>query len=1502
MTTLIRGTSQIRDRSVTAVKIAIETITNTEISPSAAIALSKLEASVIRADGTVAFTGNQSMGSHYLTNLLNPVNPQDAATKAYVDSVVLPALKYQGSVNMSADPGLPAPAPANEGWLYIVSVASPGAVSYANLPASTVYRVGDWVISHGAGTWDYVGSEDTSSSNLPFTTALRDANGDFAMRELTAGSVVLGTLFVPGAGATTVDCNLYNTVMVSSATTAVTLNLINMEAGKRITVIDTVGNASIGNITITDTIDHPAAVFEPLVIETPTTSVTIIADYGSVTYEFDGSQYNLISSVKNQLYIRGDGAAMGAGPNGGIILASSVNDLTPALHFRTTESLNLPGGTTSRFQAYPNTLGVGYQRLSVRDAALGSPSNFVALESTPYTGRFHLQRLSFSSFNGEGMPTPLANMDYSGFGGDLQVDVDWSIRGNKGLKLYDGDNSNYIRLLADASRTTDIDYVLPRSDPGAGAVLTAAAPISGSSDLSWTAVLPAVNGGTGQNAVAVGDLLYGSATNAWSRLAGNPETSIKVLAQVGDGVNPLAPFWTAPPSVSNLSYYFYNTASDVGGYLKMLATPSTGGVQNIDNASVVNGQLLASFVTEPGVPGLLFLQGGLDIFHIHAVQTGGTKTTKLYANVYKRASGGAETLINTITTSDVLTGTPTDFHDNGTIADPGIALLATDRLVIKFYADVSGGGSAPDVRLQVEGTTYSGVRFPSTTVDSSTFVPYTGATRDVDLGAFNLTANAIGVGSAANPSYDVNLLRGTFLSQVADGAGAIGLVVNTNNTFSTAGAKLQSWKNNTSEKAYVDKDGDIVIPEGGFSALVSGSNTTTPGSFQSTSSASNSYAVYASHTGATGTAVYARSDLWRAIDAQGASTGSYGVYTTTSATNSNGAALYAATLSEISTPTYIQHTLLNAVTSAKHALQVQLQKNAAGTWNGDMLRLTESGVGAPTFGGKVIRFETGSDVWWVDRTGLMLMPQIEGSTAASGTLTLISTSNATKGKILFGTSAYDEVNNRLGIANASPSYPLDVTGQARVTTQLGVGTTPNSSYDVNLGLGKLTSNVADGASAIGFILNTTNTFSTAGANLLQLQNATTAKYTIDKGGVWTLGEINLLDTSGYRVAKALSGSAAGTGDRNVFLGGYIANFITTGDYNTAVGREAGNALTSGVYNVFMGYQAAAQAQDSQYCLALGYQALYSMTTGVVANNIGIGRQAGFGVTSGYDNMFIGTSSGSGVTAGTRNVAIGVVAGGTLDGSYNISIGYNSRGSTAALNSSIAIGADAKVTASNQLVIGGDDSTYTTRIADAYIGNGVTNATPTDITINASGGSGTNVAGAVLNIAGGKATGNAAGGAINFKTSDAGGSGTTLQTLTTKVSIAAGGALSGTSSIKSTSSSAGIGYETGAGSTVTQATSKSTAVTINNICGQVTTHNANLNDATTVSFTVNNSAIAATDVIHLTMTSGGTGGGYLIWADSITASTSFKINIRNVSGGTLGEALVINYAIGRSVAA
>lgn len=124
-------------------------------------------------------------------------------------------------------------------------------------------------------------------------------------------------------------------------------------------------------------------------------------------------------------------------------------------------------------------------------------------------------------------------------------------------------------------------------------------------------------------------------------------------------------------------------------------------------------------------------------------------------------------------------------------------------------------------------------------------------------------------------------------------------------------------------------------------------------------------------------------------------------------------------------------------------------------------------------------------------------------------------------------------------------------------------------------------------------------------------------------------------------------------------------------------------------------------------------------------------------------------------------------------------------------------------------------------------------------------------------------------------------------------------LTSSGAIKSTSASGGVGYATGAGGAVTQGTDKSTAVTLNTVTGAITLNNASLADATTVSFTLTNSAIAATDFVGVHHASAGTGGSYICWADTV-AGGSCKINVRNVSGGSLGEAIVLRFVVIKGV--
>lgn len=113
-------------------------------------------------------------------------------------------------------------------------------------------------------------------------------------------------------------------------------------------------------------------------------------------------------------------------------------------------------------------------------------------------------------------------------------------------------------------------------------------------------------------------------------------------------------------------------------------------------------------------------------------------------------------------------------------------------------------------------------------------------------------------------------------------------------------------------------------------------------------------------------------------------------------------------------------------------------------------------------------------------------------------------------------------------------------------------------------------------------------------------------------------------------------------------------------------------------------------------------------------------------------------------------------------------------------------------------------------------------------------------------------------------------------------------------LKGRTATGGIGYGVGSGNAVTQATSKSTGVTLNYVNGTITMHGAALAADTAVSFTLTDSAIEANDVVVITHHSTGTAGAYLVLAQA--AGGSATITVRNVTAGSLSEAIVLKFAV------
>jgi hypothetical protein len=109
------------------------------------------------------------------------------------------------------------------------------------------------------------------------------------------------------------------------------------------------------------------------------------------------------------------------------------------------------------------------------------------------------------------------------------------------------------------------------------------------------------------------------------------------------------------------------------------------------------------------------------------------------------------------------------------------------------------------------------------------------------------------------------------------------------------------------------------------------------------------------------------------------------------------------------------------------------------------------------------------------------------------------------------------------------------------------------------------------------------------------------------------------------------------------------------------------------------------------------------------------------------------------------------------------------------------------------------------------------------------------------------------------------------------------------------SAAGLGYGTGSGGSVTQATSKGTGVTINKANGRITMNNAALGAGGTAVFLVSNSLVASTDTVVINVNDAVRGDLYNVWVWYLITG-GFYVALKNVSGTSYSDAVVLNFSV------
>jgi hypothetical protein len=168
-----------------------------------------------------------------------------------------------------------------------------------------------------------------------------------------------------------------------------------------------------------------------------------------------------------------------------------------------------------------------------------------------------------------------------------------------------------------------------------------------------------------------------------------------------------------------------------------------------------------------------------------------------------------------------------------------------------------------------------------------------------------------------------------------------------------------------------------------------------------------------------------------------------------------------------------------------------------------------------------------------------------------------------------------------------------------------------------------------------------------------------------------------------------AGQANTTGNINAFFGTLAGNSNTTGERNSFFGIVAGRDNTTGSHNSFFGNAAGASNTTGSDNAFFGTQAGVN-NTGAGASNAFFGSAAGFSNTTGSQNAFFGGGAGFNSATGAGNTFIGLGADFNASNSTGISntlLGYRTHVNSG-LSNATAIGAQATVTQSNSLVLGG----------------------------------------------------------------------------------------------------------------------------------------------------------------------------------------------------------------------
>jgi len=519
-------------------------------------------------------------------------------------AAVLGALSYQGTWNASTNTPTLTSSVGTKGYYYVVNVAGS-----TNLNGITDWQVGDWAVYNGSA-WQKIDNTDavTSVNGYTGTVVLNAADvgavpytGATAAVDLNAKS--LTNVSNLGINTTTVPTIKFRAFGDNGSTSRIAMRGYSSDANSsaiRVTKFrgtyaapqapqsgDSLGKFELAGYGTTSSDGYPQASFEGVATEawgatargtktlikvTPNTTTTQAT---AVTIDQDKSVTLAGAlSVTGTTTLATSLSGLAKLTSGVVSTATSGSDYAPA----TSGSAILYGNGSGGFSSV--TIGTGVSFAGGTLSATGSggtvtsvtgtapvvssggttPAISMAAASSTVNG--YLTSTDWTTFNSKGSGTvtsvtatspvtstggatpviamPAATTSVSGY----LTSTDWTTFNNKG-------SGTVTSVAALTLGTTGTDLSSTVATGTTTPVITLQVPTASASNrgalssTDWTTF----NGKMTNPMTTLGDVIYGSASGASTRLAGNTTTAKQFLSQTGNGTASAAPAWSALPTV-----------------------------------------------------------------------------------------------------------------------------------------------------------------------------------------------------------------------------------------------------------------------------------------------------------------------------------------------------------------------------------------------------------------------------------------------------------------------------------------------------------------------------------------------------------------------------------------------------------------------------------------------------------------------------------------------------------------------------------------------------------------------------------------------------------------------------------------------------------------------------------------------------------------------------------------------------------------------------------------